>query len=391
MTEIISFALLAAAAIGCVLLIIQISALVVHVHKPALPRPELAPGISILKPLCGLEDDLELHLEQFAKLAYPHYELLLGVKDASDTAYPLARRIAARHPQRVRVITQRGEPGLNPKVNQLITLAQAARHEILVVSDSNIAVTSDYLDEIAALLCDASVGIVTHLIAGTGGERLGSRMDNLQLSGAIAPGIAGAHHVAKKSIVIGKSMALRRADLAALGGFAAVRDVLAEDYVIGRAIPKQLGKRVALARRPVRNVSRQQGLQGFMSRWRRWSVIHRKAVGPVTYAGELLLNPVLLATCAACAAPSVRMWEAASACLALRCATDALARRALGDSPTLGLLVTSPLRDLFIGAAWVHGLLHDTIVWRGNARRVLSGTRLAPAEETSASELPRAA
>jgi ceramide glucosyltransferase len=389
MWEIISFALLAAAGIGCVLLLISVVALVIHVRKPALARPALAPSISILKPLCGLEDDLESHLEQFAQLAYPRYELLLGVKDASDAAFPLARKIAARHPGRVRVVLQRGEPGLNPKVNQLITLAQAARHEILVVSDSNVAVAPDYLDEIAAHLCDADVGIVTHLIAGTGGERLGSRMDNVQMTGAIAPGIAGAHLVARKSIVIGKSMALRKRDLAALGGFASVRDVLAEDWVLGRALPKQLGKKVALARRPVRNVSRRQNVDSFLARWRRWSVIHRKAVGPVTYAGELLLNPVLLAAFAACAAPSTRMWEIVSAFCALRCATDTVARRALGDRVTLSVVVISPLRDLFIGAAWLHGLLHSTIVWRGNARRVLAGTYLAA--EESAAELPRAA
>ena len=388
MREIIAIALLGAAGVGMVLLLIQIAALLVHVRARALPRPALAPGISILKPLCGLEDDLETHLEQFAKLAYPRYEVLLGVKDIHDAAYPLARTMAARHPQRVRLVIQRGEPGLNPKVNQLITLAAAARHEILVVSDSNIAVAHDYLDEIAAHLADSRVGIVTHLIAGAGGERLGSRMDNVQMTGAIAPGIAGAHGVAKKSIVIGKSMALRKRDLAALGGFAAVRDVLAEDWAIGRAVPNQLGKRVALARRPVRNVSRRQNVESFLSRWRRWSVIHRKAVGPLTYAGELLLNPVLLAACAACMDP--RRWQIAAACCALRCATDAIALRALGEKPRLSLFVISPLRDLFIGAAWLHGLLNDTIVWRGNPRRVLGGTQLAPVE-TSAAELPRAA
>jgi ceramide glucosyltransferase len=390
MREIISIALLGAAGVGVVLLLIQIAALVLHTRGRILPPPALAPSISILKPLCGLEDDLELHLEQFATLAYPRYELLLGVKDMHDAAFSLARTIAARYPQRVRVVLQRGEPGLNPKVNQLITLAKAARHEIVVVSDSNVAVAPDYLDEIAAHLSDSRVGIVTHLIAGAGGQRLGSRMDNVQMSGAIAPGIAGAHLVARKSIVIGKSMALRKRDLAALGGFEAVRDVLAEDWALGKALPKQLGKKVALARRPVRNVSRRQNLHGFLGRWQRWSVIHRKAVGPMTYAGELLLNPVLLATCAACAAPSARMWEIASSCVALRCATDAIARRALGDRPSLSLLIVSPLRDLFIGAAWLHGLLNDTIVWRGNPRRVLSGTQLAPLED-SASELPRAA
>src|SRR5262249_23099939 len=144
MAQLCAVGLLVAAAVGCVLLGISIVALWRHTRAPALARPALAPGISILKPLCGIDDGLEQSLEQFARLAYPRYELVLGVKDADDAAYPLARRLVARHPGRVRLALQRGEPGLNPKVNQLITLAAAARFDLLVVSDSNVAVAPDY-------------------------------------------------------------------------------------------------------------------------------------------------------------------------------------------------------------------------------------------------------
>src|SRR5205823_5228095 len=154
----------------------------------------------------GLDDELAVNLERFATLRYPNYELLLGVRDARDPAWPLAAAAARRFPARVRVVLQRGEPGLNPKVNQLCTLAAAARHDLLVVSDSNVRVGDDYLWEIAALLDDAAVGLVTHPVVGVGEARLGSLMDNLHLAGSVGAGMIGAKNVAKKDIVVGKSM-----------------------------------------------------------------------------------------------------------------------------------------------------------------------------------------
>src|SRR5262245_40483825 len=167
MTHDIACGLLVLAGIGVSLIALQVWALRRHLRvQPA--RPERREPISILKPLCGLDDDLMSNLESFATLDYADYEVLLGVADARDAAYPIACRAARRWPDRIRVVLQRGEPGYNPKVNQLITLADRARHDVLVVSDSNIRVGSEYLNEIAAAFGDPGVGLVTHPIAGCG-------------------------------------------------------------------------------------------------------------------------------------------------------------------------------------------------------------------------------
>src|SRR5262245_20595492 len=120
----LSVILFAAAALGFVLLALQLWGVSRHL-RAGLPAAPLEPPVSILKPLCGLDDELEENLESFAKLDYPCYEVLLGVRNRKDNAYPLARKMARRHPRRMRVVIQRGQPGLNPKVNQLITLAAA--------------------------------------------------------------------------------------------------------------------------------------------------------------------------------------------------------------------------------------------------------------------------
>jgi ceramide glucosyltransferase len=351
------------------------------------PAPRTTPLVSVLKPLCGVDDDLDRNLASFAAQAYPRFEVLLGVRSLEDAAYPHAVAAAARWPGTFRVVVQRGEPGMNPKVNQLVALARAARGEVLVVSDSNVRATPGYLAGIAGLLEDGAIGLVTHPIMGVGEERLGSLLDNLQLAGAIAPGVVAAKRLAGRDVVVGKSMAIRRRDLAALGGFEVVKDVLAEDYVLGVLVPSLLGKRVAIARRPVESVSSSRSVRGFFARYARWAVLQRQAVGPAVYAAQLVLNPVVVAAAALAAAPG----PAGVAAFALTCALKALldglaARRLRPGGFRIAQLAAVPLKDLLFGAAWAYGLVRRDVTWRGNRLRVLPGTRVAPPSGAATAE-----
>jgi len=267
---------------------------------------------------------------------------------------------------------------LNPKVSQLITLASEARNEIVVVSDSNIRPPAGYLDGIAAHLADPTVGLVTHAVVGSGGRRLGSLLDGLHLSTAIGPGVIAAKRFAKKDIVVGKSMALRTADLAALGGFATVKDVLAEDYVLGLLVPERLRKRVVVAREPVVQITRGRSVADFVRRYQRWQIIHRKAVSRLAYAGELALNPVCVAAAAAVLGPAAP----AVAVAATKVALDFLCGRLLGTPLTLGTLALGPMREFLVCYAWARGLASDSVNWRGHRLRVLDGTRLELPDET---------
>jgi ceramide glucosyltransferase len=347
----------------------------------ASPAPRAASGISVLKPLRGVDDDLEANLASFAAQDWPDFEVLLGLSDDTDPAGPVARAAETRWPGRFRVVMQGAELGMNPKVSQLASLAAAARHPILVISDSNVRVEPGYLAEIAARLEDPEVGLVTHLIAGVGERSGGALLENLHLAGGVATGIAAAKRIAGRDLVMGKSMALRREDLATLGGFEPVKDLLAEDYVIGQMVPRLLGKRVELASRPVQNVVQDRTLGQFFHRARRWAVLQRTLVGPWLYATQAIRNPVLLATAALAADPApwtAAAWVAVAGARALLDGAAGSALRPGGFRPTELLLV--PAKDLLLGLAWVEGFFRRTVNWRGTRLRVFPGTRLAPPE-----------
>jgi ceramide glucosyltransferase len=385
----LSILLLGASAVGLLLYLVQLAALAWHRRRGA-PAAAIRPPISILRPLCGHDDDLAALLDEVATLPYPDYEVLLGVRDACDPAYLVAVAAARRH-ERLRVVVQRGAPGINPKVNQLVTLARAARHDLLVVSDANVRLPAGYLDEIAAHLARPDVGLVTHPIVGAGAQRLGALLDNLHMTASIGPGMVGAQRVSGKDFVVGKSMAMWRADLDEMGGFEVVCDVLAEDYVLGRRVRPILRKRVVMASGAVVNLVRDRDVPGFLDRYGRWAVLHRQAVDLPTFLLQLLLNPSLLAVLGLLCAPSATAALVALDVLLVRAIVDGASGALLGRSFTPGELAATPLRDACLGLAWTRGLVTDTVVWRGNRLRVGPGTvlrrdpALALLEESAAS------
>jgi ceramide glucosyltransferase len=380
----LSLALLAAALVGIVALAVQlVCVLCYHQRRPRVQAPVSGSeprGISILKPLCGVDDDLEANLACFATLEYPAYEVVLGVKDTQDPAYEVARTAVARWPHVMRLELQHGEPGLNPKVNQLITLAGVARYDLLVISDSNTRVGPDYLEEIAHTFEDPKVGCISHPVSGTGERTLGSLMDNLYQSTTTGAGQIAAKQAADQDLVVGKSMALRREDLESLGGFYSVRNVLAEDFVIGQWVTRRLGKRAVVARSPVYNVSREKSVKAFFKRYVRWSIIHHTCIPTPVYLAQSLLNPLPWALLGTLLSPSARALGMVGAVLLAKLVHDVtifhLSRP--GQTTPWRTVPAVLLKDLLLFVAWTNGLFARSVDWRGNKLRVLPGSRLVP-------------
>jgi ceramide glucosyltransferase len=355
--------------------------LVLRRHRRERPGlPATLPGISVLKPLCGVDEGLEESLAAFATLDYPRYEVVLGVRDRRDAAWAIAEAAVARWPGTFRLVLQRGEPGLNPKVNQLVGMAEAARHDVLVVSDSNVRVAPGYLAEIAWHLQDEGVGLVTHAIAGEGEASLGARLETLHLTSTISPATVSAKGALGGDVVVGKSMAMRRRDLAAMGGFAAVKDVLAEDFVLGVRTSQVLGKRVVIAATPIRNVNHRRTVGQFLERYTRWSVMQRKIAGNLPYASQILLNPVVFAVAATLADPGAGSLVLLAAVSGAKVAVDAATGRVMRDGGLGWLPLLAPVKDLVAALAWLKGVTRNTVEWRGNRLIILDGSSLRRAE-----------
>jgi ceramide glucosyltransferase len=361
-------------AFGLLVLLVQRAALALALRR-GIDVPRRRPPVSILKPLCGLDDALEANLASFARLDYPDFEVLLGVKDHDDAAWPLACALAVKD-RRFRVVLQRGEAGLNPKVNQLVTLAAEARHELLLVSDSNARLPCGALDEVVALFEDPRVACVSHPVSGLEHQSFGSLLDNLHLVSGIGAAQLGAKLLANRDLVVGKSMALRRAALDALGGFAAYADVLAEDYVLGRDLTAA-GHQVRIARTPVWNVSTRRTVKSFFERYLRWGVIHRTAVTLPTSLAQGLLHPVAFLLLALLLAPSRLTLAAFVAGLLFKAALDVSCARALRCDPIGWRAVPAVLvKDLLLFVTWSYGQVARTVKWRGNRLRVGARSRL---------------
>jgi len=376
----IGLLLLIAAALGVAMVAVMLLLTVLHLRKEA-PVPSCWPGISVLKPLCGADDALADNLASFVALPYPgDYEVLLGVRSVEDTAYPLACEAVRRWPERVRLVLQQGEAGFNPKVNQLVCLARAARHDLFVVSDSNVRVPQGYLLDIAGHLGRPGVGCVTHPVAGNGHKSLGALLDNLHLGGSIAPGMVCAQRVLKKDLVVGKSMALWRHDLDLLGGFASVANVLAEDHVLGNRLVRELGAGVAVSSLPVWNIAVEKSVGAFFQRYLRWSVTHRTAMTFPAYLAESLLNPIPLAVIGFALRPGPGAAATLAACAVLKPALDSVAfSRLRSQFFSWHAFGAGWVKDGLLFITWVHGLFAGTVQWRGNRLRVLpGGTLVAP-------------
>ena len=243
------------------------------------PLPEnQPPPVSVLKPLKGIDPEIWESFCSHCEQDYPDYQLIFGVSDAQDPAAGVVRRLQEKYPQRqIELVVCDRDLGTNPKVSNLAQMLPAARHEVLLVNDSDIRVPPDYLRRVIAPLADDSVGLVTCLYRAVAGRTLGSRLEALSVSTDFVPGVLSARFLEKGlRFGLGSTLAFRRHDLEKIGGFEGLADYLADDYELGRRMAG-MGKRVELSEVVVDTFLPAYSLRQFFEHQMRWSRTIRDA------------------------------------------------------------------------------------------------------------------
>ena len=352
---------------GCLYLGYALSVAAGFVAEPA-AAPGEWPAVTILKPLRGDEPALARCLASFVGQDYPApVEIVFGVQEASDPAIGVVRRLEADGPGRdLRLVVDPATHGANRKVANLINMSPAIRHDVVVLADSDIEVPGDYLRRVTGALSNPGVGGVTCLYRGVPACGFWSRLSALGIDAHFLPNVLVGMRLKMATPCFGSTIALRRADLDAIGGFAAFSDVLADDYAIGAAL-RARGLAVAVPRFLVGHHCAERSLGEVWRQEVRWSRTIR-SVDPLGHLGSLVTHPLPFGLLAAAAGAPVAGLALAGLAVACRIVLLHALRRGHDGPPPAALLV--PMRDLLSFAVFVWSFCGHDLTWRGRRYRM---------------------
>jgi ceramide glucosyltransferase len=350
------------------------------ISSPSLPAG-FSPPISILKPLKGLDDDLADNLATFCNQTYVDYEVIFALEEKNDPAIKLAREIKNRYPHtKISIVVKQRDYALNPKVDNLITAYEASQFPYFLISDSDVRVAPDYLAEIIKPMEDQNVGLVSNLIRGIGSRTFGSLLENLHINSFVIGHVALLNGFFKMPTVVGKSMLMRKKAFEEIGGFGAVRNVLAEDYVIGALMHKR-GMGVVTSGHVVNAVNHYRTFKQFIKRHVRWGKLRCRLAG-VRYISELVSNAVFLSCVAlVVVGPSFHTLSLAAGVLAVKVLGDWMLGKRLRSAHHFYHYLLSPIKDIIIGFLWFIPLFSRTVMWRRHTYKISKGTLLIPVSD----------
>lgn len=323
------------------------------------------PGITIVKPVHGLDAQLHDNLRSFCEQDYPCFQIIFSVAKTDDPALPIIRNLIAEYRQLdLALVVSDRRIGSNNKISNVVNGAQQAKHDLLVIADSDMRVSRSYLRSIAKAFEAPDVGAATCLYTGSAVGKLASRLACMYINDSFLPSILVALRMEKLNFCFGATMAVRRKALEAIGGFAQLGNFLADDYMLGKLVSEQ-GYRVVLAPVVVENIVQEESLGDLLRHELRWARTVR-TVRPGGYALSILTQTVPLAILGwlLCRTGTVGLAVLAAA-LALRLALHFTVRSRFSvpgwPSPQL-----IPLREMMNLSVWVTSFLGNNVEWRGS-------------------------
>jgi ceramide glucosyltransferase len=351
----------------------------------SVPDDAHLPPVSVLKPVHGLEAQLKENIESFFRQDYPAYEILFAADEATDAALEVVREVCARYPHIHSRVLVTGTPWPNPPVYSLHCMAEAAAHDILVTTDSDVEVGPQYLREIVPPLLDPQIGMVTCVYRGKNAAGFFSGLTAIGMSVEMTAGVLVANLLEGMKFGLGPTTVVRKDALASIGGYPALQDYIAYDFAIGNLIAKA-GYRVVLSRYVIDHVVNQKSFRRMWQNQLRWAQTTRYS-RPKGHFGSGLIFAIPYGLLGLFAAAGLGHWGMGALLL------GAAVLNRLAEAWLVGWMVVRdpqvrrapwlyPLRDLLGFAVWFASYLKLRYVWR-DSRFELKGTRIALRQTSS--------
>jgi len=340
-----------------------------------------ARGVSLLKPLKGIDPRMYAGLQSHCRQTYPvPFELVFGVQQLDDPAVADVRRLQAEFPDvAIKLIECRERLGTSGKVSNLVQMLPHAAFEYVVINDSDIFVSPTYLSGVMHFFRDSEVGMVTAPYVGRTGaggrdKTVWSKLEALGISTDFIPGVLTARKLEGGiHFGLGSTLAFSRTALAKAGGLEPLVEYLADDYELGKRISKA-GYKVALCGEIVETTVPAYDLKGFWDHQMRWARSTRdsRKLGYVGLGLTYVIPWALMTVLASGGA----LWSFSLLTLALLTRVSVALTVGVGvlrDDQVLRDLWLLPLRDLFGLLFWAWSFAGDTVIWRGEEFRLKDG------------------
>lgn len=339
------------------------------------------PRVTILKPLCGLEWDSYHNLVSFCQQDYPDYQLIFCVQNTLDPSIELIKKILSQYPHLdLSLVIDSTQIGNNLKISNLANGYSQAKHDIIIISDSDIRVKPDYLTNIVQPFTNQNVGVVTCLYSSLTKGWLAS-FEALEIATQFAPRVLTARKLEPISFACGATIAIRQEVLAKIGGFRAVADYLADDYQLGY-LPHQAGYQVILSNYLVEHSIADVSIQDLIKRQIRWA----KCIRVERFGGYIGLIFTQGTTASLLflffSGGSQLGWLVLVITWGIRLLLAWLVGiKFMQDKVTQKYLMWLPLRDLVSSAIWLYSFFGNQITWRQKKFTLLPGGKLKLLDE----------
>jgi len=343
------------------------------------PQPSFAPPVSILKPLRGVDPQMYESFRSHCVQDYPEYEIIFGVNEADDPAVDAVHQLMREFPRcKIRLVICPEVLGTNRKTSNMVQMLQDANYDHILINDSDIYVTPDYLRRVMAPFGRPEVGMVTCPYRGIAANTLGSKLESVGISTDFFAGVLSAWKIENGlHFALGSTLAMTRTALEAIGGLEPLVDHLADDFELGSRISKA-GFEVVLVDLVVETHLPAYSFREFFEHQMRWARSTRDSRRR-GYLGILLTFGLPWAMIAALfARGSWWSWTVLAAAAFLRAAVAFRVAGVVQDRSITRHLWLVPLRDLIAFWVWFASFAGHQVHWRGDIF-ILENGRIHPA------------